>query len=284
MSRNEWERGEFKLPSAEYADFRQTIQRHDKAVKERAFALTQECWKSLSRKEQTDPNAYVEAAGRFCHFKGHPDEPYRPLRIGGRVVLSVPDDPAISKAHLLMGLWNQNRKPKRVLKSDVDWPTNRTTYFSDRSCSVTFDPKNKTVHWETDDGNHAVDGARESALGKAFFARLDKVRWTHGTGGSLVGNDEYNQDNDDVGGGANYCTGAYGYLGIQQNPERVEPFVNARGQHVDVDLTWGRYGYVGKAVASDGTQGRQSAGQPTGGQFAAKTRFTNTGVRLFPPR
>src|SRR5690606_40658386 len=41
--------------------------------------------------------------------------------------------------------------------------------------------------------------------GKAFENALRKVMWVRGTGGKLVGNDEYNRDSRYEGGGANYA-------------------------------------------------------------------------------
>lgn len=64
MSRFEWERGEFTLPSAELARVRQAVQAADADHKKRVFVKTQEFWKSLSRKEKTDSQAYLAAVAR----------------------------------------------------------------------------------------------------------------------------------------------------------------------------------------------------------------------------
>ena len=47
-------------------------------------------------------------------------------------------------------------------------------------------------------------------MGKAFFKRLAQVKWTNRTGGEIVGNDEYNEESRESGGGANYVTSRYG--------------------------------------------------------------------------
>jgi hypothetical protein len=58
--------------------------------------------------------------------------------------------------------------------------------------------------------NHACETARRHPVAAAFFAALGRVRWTRGSGGEIVGNDEYNRDVDYEGGGANYVVDRYG--------------------------------------------------------------------------
>jgi hypothetical protein len=47
-------------------------------------------------------------------------------------------------------------------------------------------------------------------MGKEFFSRLRRINWTRGSGGTIVGNDEYNSDSYDAGGGANYTKDRFG--------------------------------------------------------------------------
>lgn len=78
---------------------------------------------------------------------------------------------------------------------------------------LVLDEKTRTVRWVVPENNHAVDFAWRHPMGKAFENALRKVRWVRGTGGKLVGNDEYNRDSRYEGGGANYVTRRYGPLG-----------------------------------------------------------------------
>lgn len=228
MSRNEWEHGTIKLPAAEFAKVRRAVQAADQQHRQAMFDAAQRFWKSLSRKEQTDRVACRAAAHQFCY------DPANPVPEGTPTVLS-------------RGL--RGDKPTRVLRSDMNFPTNRTVRFdAGDEATVYFDRERRTVTWDVPSNNHAVESARQSPVGQALFAALDRVRWTHGTGGVIVGNDEYNQDANDVGGGGNYCTGAYGYVGIAEQPTHVGPFTNGKGQHVEVEVKMGRYGWVGKAV------------------------------------
>lgn len=325
MSRYEWEKGTFKLPSAEFARMRQAMQDHDAKVKTAAHVKTQEFWKGLTRKEQTDPTAYSEALSRWNRARY--DRQNQAARSSWGMYSSSKsdatklDEEAGELASDLMerrtrGAWNQEKraydppKPSRVLASEMEMPTNRTTSFSNGyDGSISFDKKAGTVTWHVGENNHAVDSARESSYGQRFFSELGKVRWTRGTGGVIVGNDEYNQDNSYAGGGGNYVTTALGPLGMAEAPEKCEDWTDPQGKRFTVEVSVGRYGgWRGKAVevdrwgnkvapkprpkaaapqaaparpgraaapgagtVSDGMIARHGKGSSKGGQFAKKT-------------
>lgn len=276
MGRWDWERGEFTLPSAEYAKFRQAIADVDKKHKERVFDQTQSFWKGLSRKQQTDPDEYRKAVSAWA------DKQYRKNGSLGdesqdtsdvaemlhyRIKTSWGHDPVTGKYGVI-----SYSKPSRVQQSEMDYPTNRTTDFACPDAGVRFDPERRTVTWSVGQDKNAVERGRASHIGRAFFRQLDKTRWTHGTGGVIAGNDEYNGDDRESGGGANYCNGAYGYLGIEREPMNVREFTNARGQRIKPELKMGRAGFSAKASVVGGPQGRVTRGVPTGGQFSARQR------------
>lgn len=66
--------------------------------------------------------------------------------------------------------------------------------------------------WFVPENNRSVDRARAHPVACKLFSMLDKLtpkEWGRG-GGEIIGNDEYNRDNTDEGGGGNYVAFSYG--------------------------------------------------------------------------
>jgi len=78
----------------------------------------------------------------------------------------------------------------------------QSTSVSDDDWHAHFDNDTCTVEWYVDENNHAVDRAHDHLWVKLLFRELRRIKAT----GTLVGNDEYNRDNDYEGGGGNYVT------------------------------------------------------------------------------
>ena len=277
MSNYEWERGEFLLPSAEFARVRQAVQAAVADHRKRVLAKTQGFWDGLTRKEKTDGEAYRAAVARFARERGDSAGPRGVFSWTEREIREEQQDQAAREAAIdMLYLKGHAAAPSRVLQSDMEVPTSRTTTFSTPDCSVTFDPARRTATWNVPENNHARDDARASYLATAFFGAIGQVRWTHSTGGVITGNDEYTRGSRGAGDGANYVTAAYGYLGIRQAPMHVEPFTNAQGQRVTAEVRIGRSGPVGKAVVAPGPRAPRPAasrarrGGPAGGRPAAR--------------
>lgn len=245
MSKNEWEEGEIVLPTAEYAFVRKAVQDADDRHKRAVFDETQRFWKGLTRKEQTDAAAYRSAVNRYVdalasrHWPSMGDHLADDVhdRLEGPLRVLGPDR-----------RWTDAQRPRRVLASDMDYPTNRTTTFTARGASVAFNHDRKSVTWYVGENNHAVDTARESQLGQALFEALGSVKWTGSTGGVISGNDEYHQEDTSYGGGGNYCTDAFGPLGAAEAPGRGDPYQDASGKWWKPCAHYGRGFTVGKIV------------------------------------
>lgn len=77
---------------------------------------------------------------------------------------------------------------------------------------VAFRNKGRTVTWEVGENNRARERANDHWFARLLFERLARMTWTRGTGGRIIGNDEYNRDNDCEGGGGNYLVREYRML------------------------------------------------------------------------
>ena len=290
MSTDEWESGTIVLPAAEFAAFRQAVQAADDAHKRRVFDQTQAFWKGLTRKQQTDLAAHKDAIYDWAAAR-HKADRERPLRrwpTAEQVRADEEDRRAFDDAYELLNnrLWYGPAagKPSRVLQSEMKYPTNRTTAFHAEEASVTFDPAKRTVRWYVHRQNHAVERGRNTWLAQLFFERLGKVRWTHGTGGVITGNNDYNvHEHTGPGEGGNFVTGAYGYLGIEQAPNHVKPFTNAKGERIGAQAKRTRYSHVvgtpvkldrwGQPIrtappTSPGTARAKTTAKSTAGSFA----------------
>jgi hypothetical protein len=257
LSNYEWERGEFTLPAAEFAHVRQAVQAADADHKKRVFAKTQGFWEDLSRKEKTGGKAYLAAVARLA--EEHPASPRGFFSLSERELGEERQDQAAREAAIdMLHAKGYGARPSRVLQAEMGFPVNRTTTFHTAHCSVKFDAANRTVTWDVPENNHACEHARSSHLAAAFFGAIGKVPWTHGTGGVITGNDEYNRGSRAADGGANYVKAAYGYLGIDQAPMHVEPFINTKGQRVSAEVKMGRVGLEGRAVTWGARAARSS--------------------------
>lgn len=233
MTHNDWESGTIKLPSAEFARVRQTIADADMKHKQRLFDLSQDFWKSLTAKEKSDPDAYALA---YAVFQKKHDRTVWRNGMWAETVSSLPDgfDQLVQFKNYDYKTKTAITRPKRVLKEDIDFPTNRTVEFdtSGYDGALAFDKKTNTVVWDVSENNHAVDEARGSDMGKAFFAVLKTVKWTRGTGGYIRGNNEYHSDPDNFGGGEHYISAGFGPVGAEEAPHRTDAYWTADGKTV----------------------------------------------------
>lgn len=103
--------------------------------------------------------------------------------------------------------------------------TNRTKMFSLGEASITVEKNNVT--WDVPENNHAIEWAEKHPLHGVFFGALKKVQWTRGTGGVISGNNEYNRDDQEAGGGANYITNTFGPQGTAAKASEMGMTVKA---------------------------------------------------------
>ena len=194
MSCYEWERGTLVLPARQYSGFRRTIieawnSRRLELLERAAVALPviRTACKGKSSWEASD--AALEIAAR------HWDEPFELVQLvmnssGGKTVF---------------------RSPK---KKDIGLkPVSRACTLDIGDACISFNDAARAVTWSVEENNHARESARAHPVARRLFSELARVDWVRGTGGTIVGNDEYNRDADYEGGGGNYVTSAFGPLG-----------------------------------------------------------------------
>lgn len=76
--------------------------------------------------------------------------------------------------------------------------------------SVGLVNETRTVVWNVPENNHARESAHAHWFAKKLFTALSRIEWTRGTGGAIVGNDEYHRDSDYEDGGGNYLVLRFG--------------------------------------------------------------------------
>lgn len=221
MSRYEWSYGHIVLPSAAFSSVRKACQEAMHAKWKKAFDDSQRFWKGLTPRQKADWDEFRRAlnSARFD----------------------------LDTMWLIDPQNRRQEKPRRVLQSDIDWPTNRTTEFHESDLTLTFKRETRTLTFEVSENNHARDYADATTLAHTFYEEMAKVHWTHGTGGVILGNDEYNRESgyENEGGGGSYVVAAYGYIGAKEAPGHVREFLNGKGQKVHVETKVGKFGITG---------------------------------------
>jgi hypothetical protein len=217
VSTYNWERGTILLPASEVAGVKETIRAAYNGYASAEITKADRCKADLGRwwdankttslrKFKQNAEAYGDAILRSRSRPDNADciqdafwEAIRGAEASGT---------KITKRSLL----------KRAGRFAPKLATRSTKHFDVEGCGVRIE--GRRITWDVDENNHAVEHCAESALGKAFKRAMRRVNWTHGTGGTIVGNDEYNQDSDFEGGGSNYVTQRFGPRG---DPNFREP-------------------------------------------------------------
>lgn len=197
MSCYEWESGTIKIPSKDWAKFRTTL---IKAWNER----------ELSKLERAkSAHARLKAV-----IKGKRGEPRRKAlaEAADRIFQGTEDGYEIQR--LVMEGYGKTLKLKGSLPKKKDLkllPTSKDASFHFSDATIVLRNKERTVTWDVGENNHAREHSRAHPMGQKLFSLLNRIKWTRGTGGKIVGNDEYTQDagRGYEGGGGNYVTAEF---------------------------------------------------------------------------
>jgi len=196
MSCYEWEAGEIRLPKKDYPKFRKSIieawNKYHLDLYQRALIILLKLKKMGKGKRKFDwHGAYVD---NFCEG---PDEAFFAIE------QMIFDFKALNGPKLI------RPKKKDVPKAKVS----KGTKLALGEARIAFNDKTCTVTWAVPENNHACEYAREHPVAVKLFNALARVKWTRGSGGQIVGNDEYNREDCHAGGGGNYVKETYNQKG-----------------------------------------------------------------------
>lgn len=206
MSKYESEHGSIVIPTDQWVAFRKGIIEAHNAEQERLFALATSVLARVKAEAKGKRGFdYAEAIRRATRSLTTERSDYNrdEHEISGLLGMN---------AKQVDGKWVEAKKPSSPKRKDLDIrPTSRGGERIDADeGSIKLVDETHTVHWSVSENNHACDTARSHPVGRALFRALGKVEWKRGSGGKIIGNDEYNREADGEGAGGNYVTGDYG--------------------------------------------------------------------------
>jgi len=210
MSCNDWEKGEIVIPSAEWAAFKARIREALNKASERQFELATKLHAHLTSPAVKDRKLkgyeLYNAAEDYVRKAAERPSSFSPARYTN-------EDATLALRAVVDRSYSQKTvtvKVKAPRKNAFPKYGNNVVTFQGDEHVLHLDNETRTAKWGVHENNRACETARESAIGRAFFSSLDKIKnWTRGSGGKIIGNDEYNQDHTHEGGGANYVKDSY---------------------------------------------------------------------------
>ena len=185
MSCNNWEEGSVKIPTDQWAAFRTAIIEKANELRKEKFALATEAYEA-AQKAGKGKRGFSRADWVRDYDLPYYDVAQYITRLGETKVF----------------------KPKK--KDFPLIPTSKSAVLHLGEAGISLDNKKRAVSYFSGENNRAVERARDNPVVALMFSKLRSINWTRGSGGEFVGNDEYNQDSRDSGGGGNYTTACFG--------------------------------------------------------------------------
>jgi len=192
MSCYNWEKGTIVIPKKVWPTFRKTIIKAWNDRQDWLFNKAKACLAALRTLGKGKRNFNYWRAWDYGYAVA-PDLCYQDRQQIGTMIFKNSKPRAPQKKML----------NKRLISKGTELPLGDGSFIS-------LNDEHHLVVWSVSENNHACENAREQHISQVLFRELDKISWTRGTGGKIIGNDEYNRDNDYVGGGANYIKADYG--------------------------------------------------------------------------
>ncbi len=213
MSNYEWEEGVITLPATAAPKIRKALAVRQNKIRDWAKRSAKEFWvenKTTSvKKYQAALDAYVE---RNIPNRNSSYAYGFTRRERTKTMWEYPELVG-SWEYMMRSIKGSTGNPRQIQEKDLnrEFPkaTSKTKIF-DLGDEARISFNGRKVTWAVEENNHACENAREHPLAGTFFTNLAKIKWTRGSGGVIVGNNEYNRDDHGQGGGGNYVVTRFG--------------------------------------------------------------------------
>ena len=211
MSCSEWERGEIKLPAGVMKTVREAVVTAHNAVQERLLSVAGDVLTRVLAANKGKRNVeWTHAIDLACATVDEDQDGFHSWDVV-RLLMPTTRRPLPTTGDY-KPKWQEVKatKPAKPKRKNLNLLAKRAEVVGLTDATIRFDKDGRTVVWTVSENNHACEHARAHPVARAFFSALDRVEWKRGSGGEIVGNDEYNQDNRSDGGGANYVKDRFG--------------------------------------------------------------------------
>jgi len=206
MSRSEWEEGSIRLPAGSMKNVRAAVVAAHNASRMALFEAAQKILVQVRTANKGKRNVKWEQAITTAAYDARVDAYEVVWLLLPTRKMPLPTTGAYTPK------WTEVRatKPSTPKKSNLGLLGAREKSVEADLATITFHDDGRTVTWAVSENNHACESSRAHPVGRAFFKALGQVVWKRGSGGEIVGNDEYNGDDRRDGGGSNYVTTRFG--------------------------------------------------------------------------
>jgi hypothetical protein len=205
MSCYEWEYGKIKLSTREYPRVKREFLEKVKAIKEQQYKDAVKLYEKMIAEAKNKR----KINWRELYYKHKEIKCENP---NSWALPPVPKDLDMEDIFLnANGYFRTNKRPLKPKKKDYLLKIKRkNALIQFEDACIYFVDADRIIIWEVNENNHAVDRANAHPYSRALFGLLNRVNWTRGTGGEIVGNDEYAREEGGVGGGGNYLVTQFG--------------------------------------------------------------------------
>ena len=244
MSVYEWERGTLKIPAGQWANFRKSLIQAWNDHQAKLFKVCREAYEEAhkaakGKRGKKRHEAILSAVASCCGGRYKPEwgdfEENQTIPSYGRIGRSrrtfAPEylwEMMVGPAGKVIKTtgWRSSEVEKITAPKKSDFrglPLSKDAVFNLPDASISLRNETRSVTWDVPENNHAREHARAHFMAKELFNLLDQVDWKRGSGGQIVGNDEYNREERGAGEGGNYVIATY------PPPPRPKTSYNSRG-------------------------------------------------------